>query len=336
MTEDSWPPYTLLVTALACIVTAITQKNEAARDTLWEYMTCMLDIRSSTLMHALLPILVFQPTFTTEMQVFKRSLNQVLLLAVTGFLIMVFLTAAIVSKLYGWKIENSLIFGAVVCFTDPLAVAEVVRVSGVSPNLAALMHGEAIISGAMAFMCYRVFALLAQQQHVADLQNIPGKSHVQELTSLVVEIFFAPFLGLAIAMITVTWVGRIFNETTLEITIVLSLVNIAYLVAEIMYMPGMVSVVVMGLYLASSRASISHAVEHSMHQFMLVLTDVYNSVVFFFAGARLMNEVFVHGITFDEIGVDVLVYLVITLLRWLSLLWWLHVCAFKCVFSYGL
>lgn len=314
-----WPPYTLLVFGLACITTVVTNTNQAAHDKLDKYMNCMLDISSSTLLHVVLPLLVFQPTFTTEMQMFKRSLNQVLLLAVTGFLLMVFLTGVIVSRLYSWQIENSLIFGVIVCFTDPLAVAEVVRVSGVSPNLAALLHGESVISGAMAFISFRLFACLSRQNsHDMQTMRPAGDSHVQELTSLIVETMFAPFVGLAFAMLTVTWIGRIFNETTLEITIVLSLVNIAYLVSEMMYMPGMVTVVVMGLFLSSSRASISHAVEYSMHQFICMLTDIFHSVVFFFSGARLVTAMFENGFTWGDLGVDVLLYLVVIILRGLA------------------
>ena len=54
----------------------------------WEiflpYRQC-LEVRGRTIVHVTLPLLVFQPTFGTEIQVFKKSLNQVLLLAVTGY-----------------------------------------------------------------------------------------------------------------------------------------------------------------------------------------------------------------------------------------------------------
>ena len=48
------------------------------------YKQCLY-LEGKTLLHVTLPLLTFHPTFTTEIASFKKSLNQVLLLAVTGY-----------------------------------------------------------------------------------------------------------------------------------------------------------------------------------------------------------------------------------------------------------
>ena len=49
---------------------------------------------------------------------------------------------------------------------------------------------------------------------------------------IAVESMFAPVFGILSAVLTVIWLSRIFNDATLEITIVLSVVHLSYYICE--------------------------------------------------------------------------------------------------------
>ena len=57
-------------------------------------------------------------------------------------------------------------------------------------------------------------------------------STAEVITIAVVETLFAPLAGMLCGFLTVIWLGRIFNDATLEITIVLSVVHMAYYVCQ--------------------------------------------------------------------------------------------------------
>ena len=52
------------------------------------------------------------------------------------------------------------------------------------------------------------------------------------ITTFGVETAFAPVFGVLAGVLTVIWLGRIFNDATLEITIVLSVVHLSYYICE--------------------------------------------------------------------------------------------------------
>ena len=52
------------------------------------------------------------------------------------------------------------------------------------------------------------------------------------ITTFGVETAFAPVFGILAGILTVIWLGRIFNDATLEITIVLSVVHLSYYICE--------------------------------------------------------------------------------------------------------
>ena len=53
-----------------------------------------------------------------------------------------------------------------------------------------------------------------------------------EAMIIAVESMFAPAFGILSAVLTVIWLSRIFNDATLEITIVLSVVHLSYYICE--------------------------------------------------------------------------------------------------------
>ena len=55
----------------------------------------------------------------------------------------------------------------------------------------------------------------------------------QESMIIGVESIFAPVFGIVAAALTVFWLSCIFNDATLEITIVLSVVHLAYYICEL-------------------------------------------------------------------------------------------------------
>ncbi|XP_076449111.1 sperm-specific sodium:proton exchanger-like [Babylonia areolata] len=217
--------------------------------------------------------------------------------------LMLLMTAVVVKLLFysEWSYYKSIIFGIIVSATDPIAVDDAVKVTGVSVDLAALLKGESIVGGATGMICLKLFRLLQILDNSSD-----SDAYKQGITLFAVQCLFAPMYGIIAAIMTVFWVSRIYNDTTLEITIVLSVVHLVYYTSELLRLPGMLTVLFYGLYLSSSRASISHTVESTMKKTFQVLTDIHNSVLFFYAGVFMVMDGFTN---FDPR--DVLNYILI-------------------------
>lgn len=136
--------------------------------------------------HIFMPLLIFESAFSVNWQILKRTLAQAVALAVpgtphhlcacnslwldglqplspplpiAGLLISTALTALVAKFVfpYGWSWPASLVLGATLSATDPVAVVALLKELGVSPRLGTLIEGESLLNDGTAIVVFDVF-----------------------------------------------------------------------------------------------------------------------------------------------------------------------------------
>lgn len=111
----------------------------------------------SIILHGMLPLLLFAGAFLLDLEELAREKLTVSLLSVVGTLLSMFLVAGLMFLLSGASISwiECLIFGALISPTDPIAVLEMLRRTGVPGPIQAQLAGESLFNdgvGAVLFL----------------------------------------------------------------------------------------------------------------------------------------------------------------------------------------
>ncbi|MDE2571252.1 MAG: cation:proton antiporter [bacterium] len=108
-----------------------------------------------------IPPLLFQGAWTFDAREFLERWQPITLLALAGTVITAALVSAGVHRLWHASWETSLLFGAIVSATDPIAVLAVFRRLGAPAGLAAIIEGESLLNDGVAVVLFRVFVATA-------------------------------------------------------------------------------------------------------------------------------------------------------------------------------
>merc|ERR1719277_1716490 len=121
-------------------------------------------------------------------------------LAIFGVLIGTFLTAMVGMYVlpYGWDFNISMMFGAVLSATDPVAVVAIFKSLGVSQRLTMLISGESLFNDGTAMVLFVLFMdlLAGDKPTLSDLI-----SFIIRMTTL------GPILGAAMGLLAVWFIG---------------------------------------------------------------------------------------------------------------------------------
>ena len=116
-----------------------------------------LRLNYDLIMFALLPSLIFSAAINIDSKLLFRNLNPTFLLAGPGLVISTLITSAIMYYLTPLDLTGSLLFGALISATDPVAVISLFEIVGAPKRLRMLVDGESLFNDATAIV---VFALI--------------------------------------------------------------------------------------------------------------------------------------------------------------------------------
>ncbi|KAA8529903.1 hypothetical protein F0562_034493 [Nyssa sinensis] len=164
------------------------------------------NIDPNLLLAVFLPALLFESSFAMEVHQIKRCMVQMLLLAGPGVLISTFCLgfALKLTFPYDWSWKISLLLGGLLSATDPVAVVALLKELGASKKLSTIIEGESLMNDGTAIVVYQLF-----------YQMVLGWSFnwgavIKFLTKVSLG---AVGIGLAFGLVSVLWLGFIFNDT---------------------------------------------------------------------------------------------------------------------------
>ena len=106
-----------------------------------------LRLNYDLIMFALLPSLIFSAAINIDSKLLFRNLNPTFLLAGPGLIISTLITSAIMYYLTPLDLSGSLLFGALISATDPVAVISLFEIVGAPKRLRMLVDGESLFNG---------------------------------------------------------------------------------------------------------------------------------------------------------------------------------------------
>ena len=267
-----------------------------------------------------IPALIFGSAFTINFHTFKRTAWQVLLLAGPGVVLGMGLTALTCRWMlpYGWTWNQCFLVGSILSATDPVAVVALLKELGASKRLGTVIEGESLVNDGTAFVLFLVFFAIEEGTELD--------------AGMVTEMFAqlalgGPALGVAFAIAAVYWLGYVFDDVILEISITLIAAYLCFYVAEeFAGVSGILAVLCLGLYVtATGKDYISPKSLEEVHAFWEILEYLANTLVFVVAGTIIAHDVAQASdsrstgaeevLTGTDVGYLILLYLMLTLIR---------------------
>ncbi len=211
-------------------------------------------------------------------------------LAVLGTLITTVLIAAMfwgVCHLAGidMPVSWSLVFGALISPTDPIAVLAMTKRTDLEPRLQAQLEGEALFNDGLAVVLFK--ALLAYA--VGEVGEGPAgqQDFVLLAQHAAIEAFGGIALGLVVALLAVAILYAV-NDWITETLVTIATATLVYAVALHFGLSGPLGVVAAGLVMGSiwaERALAAQSKEY-IHPFWHVIDEGMNAVLFLLVGIK--------------------------------------------------
>lgn len=247
------------------------------------------------ILHGLLSLLLFAGAFLLDLTYLAREKLAVGILAGLGTI----LSAAIVgfgmyfaAPLLGFhpSLLESLLFGALISPTDPIAVLEMLRRVAAPPYLQAQLAGESLFNdgvGAVLFL-----TLLG----IAESNQIPSIGHVTWV--LLLNTGGGLLLGVVLALI-VSRIMCLVCGYQIDILLTLSLALGGYAIADHLHLSAPLEAVAAGLVLRWSNSRHSANISHDeIEHFWMAIDEVQNSILFVLMGCEFLAVPFARSALF--------------------------------------
>ena len=250
----------------------ITENVPALQDALTQLAT----IDPHLILLLFLPTLIFESAFAMETHLFKRMFSQIAILAIPGLILTTCLTAALAYYFFPWQWSWTVcfLFGALISATDPVAVVSLLKEVSSRKRLETLIEGESLLNDGTAIVLFTLF------YGMLSLGADSSFSFATISISFVEVVLLGLFIGCAVGAIILLWIGRLFNQPMIEITLTISGAYLAYFIAEnLFHVSGVVAVVALALLLASiGRTRISPEVADFLHHFWQMMAHIANTL----------------------------------------------------------
>jgi len=216
------------------------------------------------ILYVFLPILIFEAGFALDVHTFKKSFLNAFYLAGPGIVTATVMTGLIfigLVMIFGgagevladWNVDagaflvlSSMLFGAVVSATDPVAVVALLKELGASKKLGTLIEGESLLNDGTAIVA---FVLLIGV--VTGAEKFLGTgSFLGNATLGFGKIGAAGGLvGVLIGLVAILWVRKVFNDPLIEITVVLVTAYAVFFFCEYFFhVSGVLGLVALGIH----------------------------------------------------------------------------------------
>ncbi len=268
------------------------------------------------ILYIFLPTLIFEAAFAMDVHTFRKIFGNATILAIPGIIVALILTAAMVMGIKstglsfdGWGWPIALLFGTVICATDPVAVVALLKELGASKKLGTLIEGESLLNDGTAIVIYLVLIDVVIGTVGA------GASTLQPVMQFFLVAVGGTLVGGVLGWITIAWVRRVFNDALVEISVVIVAAYLTFYIAEGMHVSGVLGLVALGLIMAGiGRTRISPEVEHFLHEFWELAAFIANTLIFIIVGVVIAG-VFSGNVTLYDFLVLGIIYLGIHVVR---------------------
>lgn len=234
-----------------------------------------------------LPALLFEGAWNVQIERLRADWLAVLLLAVPGLLISLLIVAALLHAFLGTSWGISLLVGAMISPTDPVAVLALLRQLGLPERLRTIVEGESLFNdgvGAAVFELVLGFVLAS----LRTTESVPSSSS----WIVVVEVLWLMLGGLVLGIgigLLVARLLRLVDDHLIEMAVTVSVAYGVYLLGGVIHTSGLLAVVGAGLVLGSygRRTGMSERTREATHAVWEFLSYLANSLLFLLLGVQI-------------------------------------------------
>ncbi len=261
------------------------------------------------LMKGLLCFLLFAGAITVPSGTLLKKKWSVAMLALLATVISAALVggfAYLIFALVGAPVAlvTAMIFGSIICPTDPIAAIAILVPIGLPPKIETLINGESLFNDGVGVVLFTTFTALASHSHEAG----PVVLFLREVAG-------GLGLGAVFGLLTVFFLRGI-RENTTALLITLAAVTGCYAIGLALVVSGPIATVVLGLIVGGHFESRGHQdmVVGKARDFWHFLDNILNAVLFVLLGLQVLD------LSWSRAAIVALVPMIPAILasRWLS------------------
>jgi CPA1 family monovalent cation:H+ antiporter len=239
-----------------------------------------------------LPALLFEGAWALSVRHLRENWRPIVFLAGPGVLISLGVIGGIVHLVTGIDWATSLLLGAILSPTDPVAVLGLFRLLRVQPRLAIIIEGESLFNDGVAGSLYQTLLAVVVLSLNGQVSSGPS-DWLRGAFFFVVEAGGGILLGLVSGWVISRVVQRI-DDPLIETTITIVIAYGVYLLADTLTVSPLMAVIGAGLVLGSygRYVGMSERTRMAVDNFWSTLAFVANALIFLLVGVQLNPSAF--------------------------------------------
>lgn len=270
------------------------------------------------LFYLLLPTLIFESAYHMNARKLVADSSVVLMLAIGGFLVSALLITTLLHfalLLIGINIPFgiTLLFGALISATDPVAVLTLFKEYGVPRRLSLIFEGESLFNDATAVALFLITLEAINNGGISVVNSLEG---LLSFTSMLV---FGVIFGLLVGGIFTYLVGTARESEVASITLTIVLAHITFILAEVIsnievfglfniHISPIISTTIASLLMGSyGRTKLNPHAESFVSNLWEQFAFMANSLIFILIGVMMVQPLFLNATVILAIVITVLV-----------------------------
>ena len=225
------------------------------------------------------PPLVFEAAFHLNINELRRNLLLIVLLAVPGVILTMFVVAGVLALGAAIPLSLALVFGALIAATDPVAVIALFRTLGTPKRLELLVEAESLLNDGTAIVLFNLVLMMLLNNQKFNLIDGIGDFVRVSAGGIIV--------GGILGWVTWRLIARV-DDYLIETTLTTILAFGSYLVAERLEFSGVLAVVAAGLINGNfGRRGMSPTTRLVLFSFWDYVAFLANSLIFLLIGIQV-------------------------------------------------
>jgi len=262
----------------------------------WFHQVCSvvveIDFRS-ILFDFLLGFLLFAGAIHVNLNNLLEEKAPVIIFSTVGILVSTFLVGTLLYYAaglldIGLNFKQSLVFGALISPTDPVAVLGLLQKANVNKKLEIKIIGESLFNdgvGIVVFLTLLAIATGGGGEHGGE--EVSAMSIAKDF---LVEAGGGVLLGLALGYIGLWFLKVVKDEPIIEVHITLGIVMAGYALAELVGVSGALGIVVAGIIIGNrlAKPDIPDALKLNLNTFWKIMDEIMNAILFVLIGIEIL------------------------------------------------
>lgn len=322
-------PYTVLLVLVGSLLVPLTQLS------FFSFLQAFR-LTPDLLFYLFLPVLIFESAYNMRVRDLMTNIRAVSWFSVGSLVVSMFFIAAVllfVLKVIGMEVPflGTLLFGALISATDPVAVLALFKEFGVPRRLAFLFEGESLFNDGTSLAAFLVVLEVI-------LHGFTGVGTIIEgIFMFVTMVFGGVAFGILMGFLFAKIIERVDDNEHIEITLTMLVAHLTFILSEVIshhlvlfgqeiHFSSIIATVMAAMVIGNyGRSKLSLSSHHFMESFWRYFAFLVNSLVFITMGflfASLPIELK------DFIVPIILTVMVVALARAVSIYpiaWWLNV-----------